>query len=147
MHINATCDETSCKTKLCDVAVAFNVMLAWQVLPHPFKYGINSYIWDHYEIIYYVYHETKRDKAKLYEVSRTDVLPGIRLKLGHLMFSSWNYAHKYCQERNLHLSTLTPSLREHLIYTINLEYGEHGFNLSGSYIFAGLHRRNKVSAA
>ena len=33
LHINTTCDETSCNTQLCDVNVAFNVMLKWQIRP------------------------------------------------------------------------------------------------------------------
>ena len=81
----------------------------------------------------------------MYEISRTDVIPGIPLRLGHLMYGSWNDGHKYCQARNLYLSTLTPSLMEQLRYTINLLYQKHGFNHSGAYIFAGLHRINEVS--
>ena len=146
VHINATCDKTSCRTKLCDVAVAFSVLLTCQVIPHRNKIGINSYIWDHYETIYHNYKTCKWGSYdNMYEISRTDVIPGIPLKLGDLVYGSWNEAHKYCQTRNLYLSTLTPSLKEMLRYTINLLYQEHGFIHLGAYIFAGLHRINEVS--
>ena len=46
VHINATCNKTSCRTKLCDVAVAFSVMLKWQLFPNTSWYvGINSYMY------------------------------------------------------------------------------------------------------
>ena len=146
VHINATCDTTSCRTKLCDVAVAFNVMLTWQVFTHRNKLGLNSDIWNHYEAMYYKYGIPKNQSyGKIYEISRTDVIPGIALRLGHLVYGSWNEEHDYCQARNLYLSTLSPSLMEQLRYTINLQYQKHGFNHSASYIFAGLHHINEVS--
>ena len=147
VHINTTCDETSCRTKLCDVAVAFSVMLTWQLFPNTLKFGINSYIWDHYETICTDedYKNNNNVGQRLYEISRTDVIPGIPLRLGHLVYESWSDAHDYCQARNLYLSTLTPSLMEQLRYTINLQYQERGYSHSGSYIFAGLHRINEVS--
>ena len=80
-----------------------------------------------------------------FEITRTDVVPGIPLKLGHLVYGSWNEAHEYCQSKDLYLSTLTTTIRAQLKYAINLQFREYGWNFSDAYIFAGLHRSNEVS--
>ena len=118
VHINATCDKTSCRTKLCDVAVTFNVMLTWLVIPNIYTINLKR---NHYDIIYddYKYKNSEPFSfTKWYEITRTDVIPGMPLRLGHFVYGSWNEAHKYCQARNLYLSTLSPSLMEQLRYTI-----------------------------
>ena len=146
LHVNATCDEDSCNSRLCDVAVAFNIMLKWRLLRNPYSvdlYRIVSY--NKKEIQLPRMYRGLPDEATMYEISRTDVITGIPLKLGDLVYGSWNDAHEYCLSKNLYLSTLTASLMERLRYTLNMKYPENGWNHTDAYIFAGLHRKSAVS--
>ena len=137
VHINATCDEISCRTKLCDVAVVFNTMLKWQVFPTPSR--LDELLRDHFDIIWAneIHKHEPVPIVKLYEISRTDVVPGTLLNLTDMVYGSWSDA------QHLHLGTIT--LMEELKHTINFQYPHYGWNHSYAYIFAGLHRRNEVS--
>ena len=137
VHINATCDEGLCNSKLCDVAVAFNIMLKWRLLEDHSRKDLSNVVslnedWKHIEL-------------KLYETSRTDVTDGIPLALGDPVNGSWNDAHEYCLSKGLYLSTLTATLMERLRYTLNLMYPKHGWKHTDAYIMAGLHRNSTVS--
>ena len=142
VHINATCDETPYSSKLCDVAVAFSVMLKWRTYN---KGNYFMYKKDHFEVVSLEENPSRRYFFNFYERSRTDVVSGIPLNLSHLVYGNWRDALEYCQAKELHLSTLTPSLMEQLKYTFNIKYPEHGWNDKDAYIFAGLHRNNVVS--
>ena len=141
LHVNATCNKVSCRTKLCDVVVSLSTMLKWKEIDrnHP-----RYFYPDNRKITYAGY--GLRDIIDRHEISRTDIIGGIPLKLSPLVYWSWNDAHAYCRAKDLYLPTLTPDIMEQLKYTLNLQYLQHGWKHSIAYIFAGLHHHNLVSA-
>ena len=141
VHINATCTEDSCAAKLCDVAVAFSVLLQWKIVYNGPK------TFNHYEVVQkdeqHLLDNTITDK-NMYETSKTDVVPQNPAQLSPLVHGSWYNVSEYCLAKNLSLGTFTPSVREKIRYTLNMQYLEYGWDQSELYIFAGLHRDDMV---